>query len=394
MAKRVKQWVRYRPEGWQRYRVDMEGKPVALVGDGNAGTYNYTDRLGRPSLPIFQAQLPLDRPVGYLMARKANAIFNQESARDHLIRTGNFPRLVYVGTTEAYDTVLNALEKGSSLLHESIEASGGSRFIAPPVANAQTATEVLKRKVEEFYVTFFREYGDAAAQKTATEVQHDVAAGVAAFLALLKAALDDAENNALWRIEQTVFPNDSSKWFVAHVERSDDFVPADPDNIVKRTAELVFGTDPVPVGVDAMVDAAKQIASARGLTINEDQIEQSVKAYALARALSEVPGMELPPEVKADLMLQMLGANGFVDEEQVTKMADGTSVKTLDLMRKALVAAAQAQADAKARQAEMFAMGSGMPAGGGSAPKPPPQSKVAPGDLKEPLGTVGAGGTR
>ena len=380
----VTRYLHLTPQGWQRYALNRQQEILTLTERGDFGTYSFTSPTGQRALPIYCVELPMRRPVGYLMARKANAIFNQESARDHLIRAANFPKLVLMGGDQLLAALEDALKRGSNVLQGSKD-HGAHTYISPDASCATVATDVLKRKVEEYYITAYREYGDSAAQRTATEVRQDVSSGAGAFLQLLKAALDDAENNAYWRIEQILHPDDRRYWFQAHVERSDEFLPADPESAIQRLKERVFGVDQtVPVGRTARMEAAKQIVSWAGLPVNEAEIEADVKARAVIDVLKLGIELPMPGRVKGQAVLDLVAANGLIDAEATVEMVDGQQQSLTSQLTKEVMALAEAQDEAARRQAESFtspgalAQRPGGPQHGGPPRQPPAGGGPAP----------------
>lgn len=400
----VCQYVLFTQDGWQRYRIDANNDVVKLTdaSAGDFGAYRYETFDRQPALPIFPVRLPLRRFVGWLMAKKANVIFNQESSRDNLLRHANHPRLNIWGTKTNFDTIVAAIGDGSSALHNTPDQKWPHSYAAPDPGPATIATEVLKQKIEHYLLTGFRQYGDAskARQKTATEIRQDYSTGVGAFLQLVKAALDDAENQALWRIEQREFPNDRGKWFHAKVNRSDDFTPMDPEKVIQEVIDRVFGTsttNAVPVGLDAQLAAAKQVADHEGLPWNEAQAKAALRASMLTVASEN--GAPLLPEAKAELAVSIMIASGLVAETDETTMdGDGTR-PAIEVLRASALKQAQAEQDQKT----VLNQGLGLPLDAthalprrriqrqqppadGSSPPPAPSSSDAParGDAPTP----------
>ena len=136
--------------------------------------------------------------VGFAAAKKANAIMNFESNRDWILRVSNYPFLILSGGDTYIEKVEEKLGKGSRVIQEDPQSGAGEghRFISPSADPARVATETLKRKVDELYVSSFRDYGDSAIERTATEVKQNTSAGIGSFLTMLKTSVDDAENMA------------------------------------------------------------------------------------------------------------------------------------------------------------------------------------------------------
>lgn len=313
----VKQYLVITREGWQRYRetTDTQGKKTAEPY-GPKGTHHYEDAAGQLQLPIFSVDLPLRRNIGYPLAKKNVAIFNKEAERDHLLRTANFPKLIVPALDEVFKAIQGQVAAGSFLLQDDPSSAKTIAFAGPPTASVEIATRVIEQKVEQFYKTFFREYQNHANEKTATEIRQDVASGVGAFLQMLKAGLDDAENETLWRLEQVVFPNDRSHWFKARVERSDNFQPLNLDEVIDRWKTRYFGqTQPVPISRDARIEVMRQIAAWDGVPFDEKAVGEEVDNYELMETLDLLDKRQLPvpAAARAKLSIRWLKRLGVVD---------------------------------------------------------------------------------
>lgn len=295
------QWVKYTTAGWSRWhkKRDVENKteePEQLA----AGTYSYVTRSGKPTLPIFPIRLPLRRKVGYLMARKANAIFNKESERDHLLRFGAFPILNVFANDVTFKKIVDLLRGGSRVL-QVMPGGTAHSYAAPDTAPATVLTETISQKEKAYYATAFREFGMSAQSPgrggrdrvTATEVRHDAATGVAAFLSLLKSAIDNAENQALWLLEQTAFPGQQGKWGKAEVARSSDFAPFDVNETIERLRDRYVGPQTaVPIGREALIRVVKEIAAWDDIEVNDAEVGKAVDALI---KLQENGGTLPPP---------------------------------------------------------------------------------------------------
>lgn len=211
------QHVVYTLDGWERWIKDDKEQPL-LVEEGAYEFYATTARIRR-TLPLVRVRLPLARHVGWLIAKKCQAIFNMESSRDFKLWASNFIRLC-IDSTADYQEILAKLREGFSVLKGT-----GHKYISPDPATVTVATEVIEKKIRDFRQMAMREYGDAARERTATEIRQEFRAGVEAFLALLKTALDEAERNVLWRLEQVYYPEQPSRWGEAFVNRTDTFLP-------------------------------------------------------------------------------------------------------------------------------------------------------------------------
>jgi hypothetical protein len=360
------QYIHMQPSGWQRYTIDVQGRENKVEGPSGAGTWRYTAPDGRPSLPIFRVQLPMRRNVGYLLARKAASIFNLESSRDNLLRVANHPRLVIAADDDHFDTITDELSQGGNAMQEVVGiTSNGHRYIVPSSDPAKIATDVILEKIKDFHNTAHREYDDAApAVRTATQVRQDVQSGEGAFLQLLKAGLDDAENNALWRIEQALKPNDKKYWYVSNVERSDNFMPNDPDAVLEKSVSLVFGAGkPVPVGRTAKLALVKEVATQRSLEYDEDQAEAAIAVSEIEMAIANATtnGIVVPDVVKVALFLCVLAASGLIDAEVAMDTLEGISDTLMQLVQTTpILAGAKPVADE-----EDEGMASGAPSDGG-----------------------------
>lgn len=347
------QYVHFTVEGWQRWTVDDDGDPIMLP---DSGTYSYVTRTGEPTLPIFPIELPMRRHVGYSIARKANAIFNKESERDHLLRVANFPKLNVVGVQEVFRKVEQALKKGAIALWNDPKSATQHGWIAPDTSGASIATEVLKRKVEEFYVTAFREYGDSARERvTATEVRQDASSGVGAFLEMLKAGVDDAEQGILWRLEQQQFSTDPSKWWKATVTRSSNFLPVDVGAMIDKLKSRYFGeTATIPIGREGMKSVVRQVAEWDNLKVEESEIENAVTIYVITRTLDSMASLPIPAEAKAQMAVDMLVATGQVDPKaKVAIEGQDDPVAMTEFLKEQALMIALARQEAAQRAAEM-----------------------------------------
>lgn len=352
------QWVLYTLEGWERWRKNQRGDPE-LVQQENWGT-PFKDEAGRPILPIFPVELPLRRHVGWLLAKKANAIFNKESERDSLLRSGGFPLLNLVGSDSQFKKLVEELKRGVRALQDDPKVTKSHAFIAPDTSSAAAQGEALKRKVEEFYVVAFREYGDAAREKTAAEVKQDVASGVGAFLQMLKAAVDDAENQAMTRIAQIEFPQDSSRWFTNRVERSDTFVPTDIQSVMESLKKRYLNVDqPMPLGAKGLLSMAKQSAEYDGIDFDENEMKAAIMVSEMTRLKDLFKDLPVPAAVRVDATLNLLISLGYVNPEEKVKLDDESEVRTIDQLRDEMLDIAEADDQARKMMAQPLDMGMG-----------------------------------
>lgn len=360
-ARFEKQYLYMSVDGWERWRkikrddgtfaavpvVDADGNPVG-------GAWSFEDIRGNATIPLYQVTLPLKRPVGYIMARKSNAIFNKESERDHLLRIANFPILNVMGGDDVYDAVVDALRNGARVLKNK-EGETPHTFAAPDTGPAAVASEVLVRKVDEFYVTGFKEYGDAARERTATEVRQDVNSGVAAFLQMLKSAVDDAENQALYRLEQQQFSTDRNKWGQARVERSDEFLPFDVDGVIDRLRTRYFGeSKTIPVGPRGQLHVAREIAEYDGVPFDEDEARTAIAVHNLNTVLASMLQLPIPAEAQAKHAVDVLVMTGVVSADDVVEMDDGSERPMVEFLKEQALKIAMRDQEKSAREAEVF----------------------------------------
>lgn len=337
-------FVVYTREGWKRYKIltAQNGDESEMILDEDTYIRGFEAPDRAPALPIYPISLPMPRPIGWLMAKKAVAMFNRESERDNLLRVANFPFLNIFAEDELYNSICDAIKKGTKALQNPPDGKGHA-FIAPDPGPATVATDVLKRKVEEFYITGFREYGDAARQKTATEVRHEVAAGVGSFLQMLKAALDDAENGALWRVAQIEF-DERAKWFVGRVERSEDFAIEDPQQVAKRLTERYMGKDrPLPVGKTGIESLVRQLAAADGITLDDAEMKAAVNLFTIQQAQGAISTFPIPAEARAELAVKFLVGIGYLDPEEEVELEDGDKKMKRDVVYEKALVIAEAQ---------------------------------------------------
>jgi hypothetical protein len=396
-------------DGWQRYEKQAASKdPAAAVqqqGDatqpqreivvevGPPGSWSYVNIAGASTIPLIPVSLPLRRHVGYMLARKANSIFNKESERDALLRHCSFPLLNIVASDNQYKKIVDMLKKGARAL-QVLPGVNQHAFIAPSPAPAQMLESALTQKIHDIYITGFREYGGAGQRsqgnaKTATETRIDVATGIAAFLQMTKSAIDDGENAVLYFLEQTLFPNDKSKWGQARVKRSDDFVPFDMNEMLERIRGRYFGANvAVPVGRTARIQAAVQIAKGDGLDVDEQEIAADVDMAALSTALQAVTLLDpsMPPEAKGEMVIRVLASLGYVNPDEKVVNPDGSVSDELladDLRKKAAALATKVSA---AQTAPPPAPGGGPPGKSGGIKAIPRIKRVASGNKPVPAG--------
>lgn len=364
-------YVLYTLAGWERWEKNAKGEAVRVDGDAGAGEYAYEDRDGNPMLPIFPVRIPMRRNVGWYLAKKNNVIFNKESERDHILRVANFPKLLLVGTEEQAKKKAADLKKGANVLHR-IPGQDADAYIAPDASCATVAGEALEKKVKDFHRTAFNEYDQGVVPRTATEVRQVVSSGAGAWLQQLKTTLDGAENAAYPLLAQVEFPKKRDLWWIARCERSDNFLPADPDTVVDKQAARTFGTGKaVPLGRTARIAVAKQVAEHQGAAVNEVQIAAAVDAQAMLDAIAQNPNLPIPPALEARIVAKLAAAHEFVDPEEEVTDAEGNKVKLLKQIEQQAEQMSAQKAEAARRMAEGFG-GGGAGTGGGTTPSTPP----------------------
>lgn len=341
-ADTFEQYIVFTRAGWQRYRKRKATANAAATVErvGEFVAYRFVDSSGREQLPIFRARLPLRRNIGYPLAKKNVAIFNKESERDHLLRTANFPKFVVVGDDVVFGNIQKQVEDGSFLIQDDPQSSKTHHFDAPPTASVEVATKVIDQKVEQFYKTFFREYSDTAQEKTATEIRQDVNSGVGAFLQMLRAGLNDAENETLWRLEQAVFPRLDGNWHRARVERDDNFQPLNVEEEIERLRNRYIGqTKTVPVGKETLKEVVRQIAAWDGLKLDDASLDAAVESYQLGETQDLLDKLPIPDGAKAKLAVRWLVALGVVEpKDEASLLADAERIAAQDTATRGLLA--------------------------------------------------------
>jgi len=288
-------------DGWTQYKREVKTfddprkDDEVTIREIDGGPYYYEDSNGNQTLPIRRFKLPLRRYVGYNLAKKNNAIFNKESAKDFLEWVACFPRLNVVGKDELYEKVVEKLKEGSSVLQNDPDSSNTHDYIAPATAPAEKLQESLKQKVEHFLYVAFQQYSDSARERTATEVRQDLSKGIGAFLQLLAGTVDEAENFAFWITEQTYFPARSFDmsgeevtveemganrqiWGQAKVERTTDFMPIDVEKRITALKDGLFGMETVPADKTAILDAVKEWLDHYNINYEEEELQQVIES--------------------------------------------------------------------------------------------------------------------
>jgi hypothetical protein len=278
-AEKEDRYIIYYEDGFETWRENDKQEPEQIGGRQFYGgpdnpDFRYLDKDRKtPILPIFKVSIPLRANLGYVMARKANAIFNQENTLDFLLWISCFPKVfadVRDGAgnfdKELFEALKTAFKEGSSVI-----PGKDNKFDAPPTGPAEVKSKILEQKVRAFFTTFFQAYGDAASERTATEIRQDFRAGVEAFLILLGTTMDEAENGAFWRLEQVFFPGQSELWGGAFIKRSTNFQPIDIEQRIEALVARYMPDSRVPVDVDTALDVAIKALESDGIAITPER---------------------------------------------------------------------------------------------------------------------------
>jgi len=267
----------YTLDGWRRFYMDegnVNGETVTSEVELGSGKYTYyaTSKKRKRVLPIFMVEIPMPRFVGYLLALKQNHIFNFKSARDFGSTILSFALLNLVGDHDRIAKNAKELEKGQNFVSQDPEARHKNEFITPSGDHLAEAGKILEKDIEHFYLNAFKEYGDAAAQRTATEIRLESKTGIEAFLTLLVSSLDEFENQCFLRILQVYYPDSPEKWGSAFVKRSSDFQPRDEQNALEKMKEAFFGDrEPVPVDAEHLTEVAKRVLEYYGIPVEDTE---------------------------------------------------------------------------------------------------------------------------
>jgi len=264
----VDTYILYTLDGWIRYK-DGEGGPEEV----ESGEYNYYTDSSKEQrcLPVFYVDIPMPRDLGYLLAMKQNHIFNAKSIRDFSVRNMSFAFLKLVATENQFDDFIADIAKGFRVVRQDPESTQSHEYIAPPSDYLTEAGEILEKDKEDFMLSAFRSYGDAAKQVTATEIRQESRSGVEAFLNLLISSVDEFENRALFLLEQAYFSESVENWGQAFVKRSTNFQPED----VNQAFEQIVGAvqKGKQAGFISTRQAIKDVREKQGWTEEEIQDE-------------------------------------------------------------------------------------------------------------------------
>jgi len=266
-------FVEYLPDGWRRFRIDDKGNEHDL----GSGSYSFFSSVEKKNhiLPIFRSQIPLPRNPGYLWAKKANAIQNFESRLDFAHMTITFALLqVATGDQDDFMSFLQDFKKGMNVLNIDPNSSRDHKFLQQDSSFFDASEARLGKKIKDFYKNMFKDYGDAAAQRTAQEIRLESKSGIEAYLSLLVGAIDEFENEALWRISQVYFPKQTKVWGDAHVERTADFAPDNIDKVLSGLQNRYLGGKPVPLPPEGLAQVIKRIAMEDNIDLSAVSDEQ------------------------------------------------------------------------------------------------------------------------
>lgn len=278
-------YIKFDLDGWERFRIverNEGSKKISEMQVMNAGSYEFyrTKEKKDRILPIYKVEIPMPRDVGFLLARKERAIWNLQSVRDFAVRALSFALFrVMVEGEDDWNKIKKALMEGTSLVPQYAKEGHPHDFISADASWLTEAGEILKKKVEDFFHSAFKEYGDAARQRTVPEIRLESQTGIEAFLALLVDSVDEFENQALWRMEQIYFDN-PSQWGQASVTRSRDFTPQDEERALELMKESAFGERiPIPFPIETLIEVVRKAGEKFGLSLpeNDEPIRQAIE---------------------------------------------------------------------------------------------------------------------
>jgi hypothetical protein len=277
-----KRWTVYALEGWCTYEERKGRNNENEISEVAEGYYAYYDSADRRSssrcLPLFRTTLPMDRFVSYQAAKRQNSILKKESERNAALSNGNIARLVISGGTGFYETVMKYAAKGYKILRGDPSNATPHYYIAPPDGPPRLTTDVIREERENFYVTNFRDYANAAREKTATEIKSDHRAGKEAFLYLISTAKTEAQRRSLFLLEQANFPENPALWGRAYIERDPDFSLVTGKELIDTILEKVLVGQPIQLGAMGLIDATTKVLDYFGIKYDEVQIQNAVEA--------------------------------------------------------------------------------------------------------------------
>lgn len=277
---REKRYTVFTLDGTTEWRKSEDGpQQVSSLSAYGPGEFTYEGRDGRKILPIFRTKVPVRSPVGYLMAQFAEWIFNFRNMRNFHLWSSALARAWTDATDDAgrldedmYDKIKQLAKEGESWFPAKLGYS------APPMEGASVRNETLESETENFYSVFFQSFGDVARERTATEINQQVAQSVGAYLTLQTQSLDEWENDVLWRIAQVNAPDAGpSLWDEANVSRSTDFSQVNVGEQIQNLSENAFGSR-VPLGETGRINAAKKFAELMNIQVVDEEIRDDVRS--------------------------------------------------------------------------------------------------------------------
>ena len=143
----------------------------------------------------------------------------------------------------------------------------------------------------------FKDYGNAAQDKTATEIRLESQTGIESFLTYLATALDEFENNALFRYSQAELPDQPQYWGDAKVRRPLDFTPVDVDAIAEKLSNrYITGMNTVPTDSQTMASILSEIFKSDGINAPDRSVlntlaEQYINSKTQERDLTKELGL-------------------------------------------------------------------------------------------------------
>lgn len=271
----------YTLDGWRRFYMDQDQEGNAQEVQLGSGSYEYyaSSRKDQRVLPIFEVEIPMPRFVGYLLALKQNHIFNFKSSRDAGAQNISYALLKLAGDKKQTDAIAKQLQRGANYITQYPDANGDHDYLAPPSSHLDAVANILDKDVEHFYINAFKDYGDAAAQRTATEIRLESQTGIEAFLSLLVSSLDEFENRCLHLLSQVYFPDRPEVWGDAFVSRPTDFQPKDEQQAIANMKNQFFGErNPIPATAEQKAVIVKKILESNGISVEDtDELQRAIE---------------------------------------------------------------------------------------------------------------------
>ena len=272
-----------RREGYEIWH-HVDGKESEITSGvqpyGQKGKrFVYSNRRGETVPPLFRVTLPIGN-VGYSMAKKACVLLNHQSTANFMMRSGGFPRFLVDayskdgGLDEKHWKLIERLAKAGSRVWPG--ASG--KFVSPSMTNAQILCDLVDKRRQEFFQTFFQAYGDRASEKTATEIKQDFSTSTQAFLSMLATSIEEAENEIFFRLEQA-WGGDRSKVGIANVEWTRDFSSMmDPVERVNHLVNRAMPNGEVIGDVETLLRLTTEYWASYGYDVSGDEAQKAIKA--------------------------------------------------------------------------------------------------------------------